>query len=72
MKPFMKKPTPWKVGLICLFFAAVGTAAALIGGEDSSALIFPGPYPVASQIVCCAAVGALGVFFMIRSKKEKK
>ena len=72
MNPFLKKPTLWKVGLIFLIFGIVSIVAALVGGEDSSALLFGGEFPPAAQIVGGAAVAALGMFFLVRSRKEEE
>ena len=72
MNPFLKKPTLWKVGLIFLIFGIISIVAALVGGEDSSALLFGGEFPPAAQIVGGAAVAALGVFFLVRSRKEEE
>ena len=50
----------------------MGLVAAIIGGEDSSAVMFGSDFPVAAQIVACVVVGALGVLFMVRYAKEEK
>jgi|GEM_PF-785635 len=70
MKPFSKKSRLWKVGLVCLIFGVVTVVAAIVGGEDSSAVLFNRDFPSAAQIVCGAAACALGVFFMLRREEK--